>query len=83
MNPVRMFCRDRLIPQSIEEAFVAYCKFYLKEKYGISMKDTLSLVGDKISDKEVADLWNQFIMDMRNALLSQEKVSELQSPADK
>lgn len=75
MNPVRNFCRVRGVPQGIEEAFIAYCKNYLKDAYGISMKDTLSLVGDKITDKEVQDLWNRFILDMRDAILSQKHVS--------
>lgn len=63
-----------MISKGIEEAFIAYCKTYLAETYGIRMSDTLSLVGDKITRKEVEDLWNKFILDMRDAL-SQEQVS--------
>lgn len=73
MNPVRDFCRERMLSKGLEEAFVQYCKTYLAETYGIRMFDTLSLVGDKINRKEIDDLWNRFIMDMRNAL-SQEQV---------
>lgn len=57
-----------MLSKGLEEAFVQYCKTYLAETYGIRMTDTLSLVGDKITRKEVEDLWNRFIMDMRNAL---------------
>lgn len=71
MNPVRDFCRKRKISQGIEEAFVAYCKDYLKDTYGISMKDTLSLVGDKITPQDVQNLWNKFIVEMKNSILSQ------------
>ena len=74
MFSIHEFCKDRLIPKKIEEAFQAYCKASLSEYFDIRASDTLSKIILKLNEEQVIDLWVKFVDDLKELLTTNKKL---------
>lgn len=70
MNEIQIFCESRGVPQTMEDAFITYCKSDYAQKYLLKKDgDTIKLVLEKMTQEQVLDAWNKFLTDIKPFML--------------
>ena len=80
MFTIHEFCKERLIPKKIEEAFQSYCKASLSEYFDIRASDTLSKIILRLNEGQVEDLWVKFVSDFARLLTAHKELSKSPRP---
>lgn len=68
MTSIQKFCETRKIPRPLESAFTAYCKTGYAVKFDLREGDTVSKIVSTLTDEQVLDAWNCFILDLKDVL---------------
>lgn len=68
MYEVFNFCEERKTGKKIQDAFVAYCKSSVSESYQLKSNETVTGLLMKFTREEVENLWNKFVLDLRDVL---------------
>lgn len=68
MTSIQKFCENRKIPRPLESAFTAYCKTSYAVKFDLREGDTVSKIVSTLTDGQVLDAWNCFILDLKDVL---------------
>ena len=74
MFTIDEFCKKRKIPRKIKDAFVAYCKGVVHERYNIRSEQTATGLLMKFTEEELETRWLEFIQELHDTL-SQEEVA--------
>lgn len=69
MTSIRRFCEDRKISPSIESAFTSYCKTSYALQFELKEGDTVSKIVSNLTDEQILDAWNKFIVELKDALI--------------
>lgn len=70
MNSIQQFCEKRKISHPIESAFTAYCKTAYALRFELKEGDTISKIISNLTDEQVLDAWNRFILDLKDSILA-------------
>jgi len=68
MQAIRDFCKKRKLGKKLEDAFVAYCKASVGDYFSIKSNETVTGLLVKFTDKEIENLWNKFVLDLRDSI---------------
>ena len=72
MNEIRKFCGDRHLSQSMEDAFIVYCRSEYASKYSLRAEgDTIKGVVGRLTQSQVLESWNRFINELKDVLPTQ------------
>ena len=74
MNSIQKFCEDRKISNPLESAFIAYCKTGYAQRFELMEGDTISKIVSNLTDEQVLDAWNCFIVELKKVLLLEKHV---------
>lgn len=69
MNSIQQFCEKRKISHPIESAFTAYCKTAYALQFELKEGDTISKIVSNLTDEQVLEAWNRFILDLKDSLI--------------
>lgn len=69
-TPISNFCDTRMTNKKIEEAFTAYCKASYSDSFRIKLEgDTITGLILRMNVADVENMWNLFVLDLRDALV--------------
>ncbi len=69
MNNISIFCERKGLPKRIEQAFITYCKDLYASRYQMkSSGDTVTQFVSNLTDQQIQDAWNNFILDLKNVI---------------
>ena len=70
MTAISKFCEQRKIPINIESAFTAYIRTDYAANFELKDGETIQKIVANLTDAQVADAWNKFILEFRDVILS-------------
>ena len=68
MNSIREFCEKRKCNKYLTDAFIAYCKASISDYYDMGNNKTVTGILTNFTEKEVEELWNKFVVDLKRLL---------------
>ena len=69
-TPISVFCEKRMMNKKIEEAFAMYCKASFADSYNVKEDgDTINSLILRMTEQDVENMWNGFVLDFRDALI--------------
>jgi hypothetical protein len=70
MSELSRFCEERKLTKEMADAFVMYCRSAYSSQYALKNGETVKGIVDKLTRDEVLSLWQNFVVDFKNTLLS-------------
>lgn len=68
-TPLKEFCEERLIPDSIQVAFGAYISAEMGKRFKMSENgETVRLMMSRITRDHLQEYWDRFVVDLKDYL---------------
>lgn len=68
-SPLREFCEERMISDSIRKSFGAYIRSEMGKKFGMDTEgETVHLMISRITSEQLQDYWMSFVGELKNYL---------------
>jgi hypothetical protein len=69
-TPLREFCEERMMSDSIQKSFGAYILAEMGKKFNLDGSgETVHLMLSRVTQEQLADYWQTFVNELKNYLL--------------